>query len=158
MTTTTHINKDWRELPAGRELDRVVVELRGRHWVLDRQPEGEDWYLVDADGVRQYAVIGDEGRKYNTEELWKIALDEVYGYFDPPVPLVSTDANAAAQLWEAPHKPIAFIEVYRSHEDSEWTGDVSDDGEGYYKHKFTGKLADVLTRCWIAAKEQERES
>lgn len=76
---------DWRELPAGFELDRYIAERLG--WRVELNGWKDKWNITSPDGKYRESIP----EFYDPNELWIKA----------PIPEYSGDTNAALSLLES---------------------------------------------------------
>lgn len=146
---------NWRELPAGRDLDRVILETITYTVVreMNRDVEWGEIYLFGKEFIT--AVHGVE--ELTDEQI----ITKVFERYESEIPFWSEDAQAMSTLWSEEHHPDMHSPLFHPMVDKEphyWRGELGDGGMGLRTvETFMGTLADVGARCWLAAKEREKE-
>lgn len=135
---------NWREMPAGRELDRVIAERVG--WAV----ECHKVVYPTSSSYDYYRLIGPNGEEKRDYDIPEAAWQDAPHY--------STDANAALSL---PTADLYFIDLHGPHSENslwhafiEWGySDEEDEYPSFRAEADTAALA--VCRAWLAWKDAQ---
>ena len=153
MSETTTV--DWRALPAGRELDRIVAARLGFSVVQlpPRDASKRPKAYVTWEYKQPGWVIKGEGLHKN---LWDVRFREEWEAWDH-CPEYSQDANAALALWDVDYRWAVYPAYPDDYDKGRFCATFPGHGDQDAGDEYADTPALAIVQAWLAWKDRQRE-